>query len=89
MKRLIAIALLSLSLTSCAPPEVEVGLLTTPPYTQIPTQAILNSDNETAIIATIINSQESTQYDEQMDKEEIVLQRTVEFICPSSDEPLE
>ncbi len=89
MKRSIAIALLSLSLTSCAPPEAEVGLLTTPPNTQIPTQVILNSDSEAVITSTIVNTQASTQDDEQMDKEEIVLQRTVEFICPSSDEPLE
>lgn len=88
MKRFIAIALLSLSLTSCALPEVEVGLQTTPPYTQIPTQAIINSGNEAATISTIINTQELTQDGEQMDKEEIVLQHTVEFICPSSDEPL-
>jgi len=89
MKRLIAIALLSLSLTSCAPPEVEVGLLTTPPNTQIPTQVILNSDSEAVITSTIVNTQAPTQDGEQMDTEEIVLQRTVEFICPSSDEPLE
>ena len=88
MKRFIPIALLSLLLTSCAPPEVEVGLLTTPPYTQIPTQAIIKGDNEAATISTIIKTQELTQDDEQMDKEEIVLQHTVEFICPSSDEPM-
>jgi hypothetical protein len=88
MKRFIAIAILSLSLASCALPEVEVGSLTTPPDTQIPTQAIINSDNEAATISTIISTQELTQDGEQMDKEEMVLQHTVEFICPSSDEPM-
>ena len=88
MKKFIAIVLLGLSLTSCAPPEVEVGLQTTLPYTQIPTQTIIYSDNEAAAISAINNTQEFTQDGEQIDKEEIVLQQTVEFICPSSDEPL-
>ena len=88
MKIFIAIALLSLLLTSCALPEVEVGLKTTPPYTQNPTLATINNDNETATIPAFIDTQELTQDGRQMDKEEIVLQQTVEFICPSSDEPL-
>lgn len=88
MKRFIAIALLGLLLTSCALPEVEVGLLTAAPDTQIPTQAILNSDSEAGIISTIVNAQATTQDGELMDIEEIVLQHTVEIICPSSDEPM-
>ena len=88
MKKFIAVALLILSLSSCAPPEVEVELPTPSPYAQIPTQAIIDSDNEAAITSTILDTPEFTQDGQQMDKEAIVLQQTVESICPSSDEPL-
>ena len=51
-------------------------------------KAILNNENETVIISTILDTPEPTQDVKQMDKEAIVLQQTVESICPSSDEPL-